>query len=86
MNSLNFLNSLENDKPKIKYQSYSIDIGLEQVDILIPFDYVNLFEEKINKIKPTTVEKIKSLLKEFNGHIEHIRPFIKEKNNATLDK
>lgn len=74
MISLNFINSLEHNKSKTKYQAYNIDMGLEQIDIIIPFNNVYAFEEKINEIKPTTKRKLNSLLEEFNGQIEHIGP------------
>lgn len=77
MSSLDFINSLEYNKSKTKYQAYSIDMGLEQIDIIIPFNNIYAFEEKINKIKPTTKRKLNLLLEEFNGRIEHIGPMTK---------
>lgn len=70
--SLDFINSLEHNKEKKKYQSYTIELGLECVDIIVPFENCELFEEKINKEPPRSARGLSYILEEFNGKIEHM--------------
>lgn len=69
---LDFLNSLENNKEKRKYQSYIVELGLERVDIIIPFENCEKFEEKINKERPNGTRGLTFIIEEFDGKIEHV--------------
>lgn len=69
---LDFLNSLDNNKEKKKYQSYTVDLGLERIDIIVPFENCEKFEEKISKELPKRIKSLSYILEEFGGKIEHV--------------
>lgn len=69
---LDFLNSLDNNKEKKKYQSYTIELGLERIDIIVPFENCEKFEEKINKEPPRGSRGLSYILEEFDGKFEHV--------------
>ena len=67
--SLDFLNSLEDSKQKRKYQKYQIEMGIEKATVLVPFEHTSEFEKQINETRPSSIYKLKNILKEHNGII-----------------
>ena len=67
--SFGFINGLENEKPKKKFQKFEITSGIEKISVIIPFDASNLFEEKMKSIKPTKKSDINQIVSEFEGQI-----------------
>jgi len=68
MNSL--LNDLETVSTKKKYQSYLIEMGIEKVNVLIPFELAESFEQSMSLNKPRGSRGLHAYVKEFNGIIE----------------
>lgn len=68
--SLDFLNSLDKNEQKKKYQKYQIEMGIEKVNVLVPFTHAQAFEEQIELIRPSSTNVLKNILKEYNSIIE----------------
>lgn len=68
--SLDFLNSLDKNNQKKKYQKYLIEMGIEKATVLVPFEHIQTFEKQIELTRPSSINKLKNILKEHNGIIE----------------
>jgi hypothetical protein len=66
----NFISDIEKDVKKKKYQCFEVKMGFETIDVMVPFEKAELFEEAANKEQPKSTASLKSLLKKFNGVIE----------------
>ena len=72
--SLNFLDDLNSNSGKKKYQKFTVNIGIEKFDVIVPFENSASFELSINeslqsssKFKQATLIDIAS---KFNGTVK----------------
>lgn len=61
---------IEEEKPKIQYQQYVIEVESEPVTVLIPTREQANFELALVEIETITQTKLKKLMREFRGLIE----------------
>lgn len=70
MSKFNFLNNLEEESPKVKYQLFEAEMGFERVSVFIPLQSVELFEAEANEKKPKSKTSLEKIAKKHGGHVE----------------
>ncbi len=65
--SLSFLNDLDNNSGKTKYQKFKISIGIEIFEVIIPFSEAQKFEDAVTSKNPTKQKELNEVVKQFNG-------------------
>lgn len=73
--SCTFLDELDNSSKKQKFQKYTVKIGIEAFEVIVPFDNSAMFENKLNEEINQTSVKFKSsslskIVAEFNGKVK----------------
>lgn len=66
----NFINTVQQDSEKKKFQLYEIKMGFEVVTAAVPYENAELFKEAAVKKQPKSVTALKKLLRQFDGTIE----------------
>ena len=61
----------DTSQPKITYQQYDIDILGGSVPVLVPLRECENFEDTLSTISTLTKEKLKDVLREHRGFIQH---------------
>lgn len=71
MSKFDFISGLENPgkAQKQKYQIFKVQMGFESVEVCIPFDNADTFEQKILKVKPKSTTSLEKMLGDFGGSI-----------------
>ncbi len=71
MSKFNFISGLENPGKvqKQKYQIFKVQMGFEAVEVCIPFDSADSFEQKVEKVKPKSVSSLEKIMTEFGGSL-----------------
>lgn len=62
-----FLNDLDKDSIKIKYQVYEAVIGFEHISVTVPLDRTEEFESKIAKNQPKSGTSLIRLAESLGG-------------------
>lgn len=68
--AFNFLDDLDKNSDKTKYQKFSVQLGIEEFITTIPFKDATLFEEEVMTIRPSKQSQLKSIVKKYNGILE----------------
>ena len=63
----NFLNGLEEESTKKKYQSYLVEMGIEKVTVLIPIELAESFEREVEAAQPRGCRGLSAYVEKFNG-------------------
>lgn len=67
---LKFLNDLDANTDKHKYQKYSIKLGIESFNILMPYQNVTKFDTALTAASIQKTDELKKIVESFNGIIE----------------
>ena len=65
-----FINNLDKEKDKKKFQKFEVTSGFEKISVVIPFEESSLFEAEMLELKPTKHIDISEMVSKFKGHIE----------------
>lgn len=68
--SLNFLDDLDKNSGKSKYQRFSISLGIENFCVLVPFESSNIFESAVSELRPRSQIQLLEILNQYNGIME----------------
>ena len=71
--SFNFISNLQVVSQKTKHQRFTIQLGIEEFDVFIPFPDATLFENEVLKAKPTKQSEVKSLVDKYQGILKAAR-------------
>lgn len=71
--SFNFISNLEKNVKKVKYQRFTLQLGIEELDAYIPFSDATLFENEVLKVKPTKQSEVKVLVDKYHGILKATR-------------
>lgn len=58
---------------KTKHQHFTIQLGIEEHDVFIPFSDATLFENEVIKVKPTKQSEVKILVDRYHGILKATR-------------
>lgn len=68
MSKLDLLSILEeNPQPKQKFQLFEAELGFERIEVLIPFENSDAFENEASSHTPKSVNALKKLAAKFGG-------------------
>lgn len=55
------------DKQKKKFQLFEVSMGIDKVDVLVPFENADEFEACLKSKKPSTRASLKNIAEAFEG-------------------
>jgi hypothetical protein len=67
---MSLLKQLDNVADKVAYQKYSLQFGIETIDLMVPLKNAKMFEAEINKASIQNKKQLLDVIDSYNGEVK----------------